>query len=200
MNHLESFNNSLYLRINGAGDSPQWLVNTALVIGEWLIYLVPLLLLAMWLWGSRSKREVAGKALVVAMIGVGLNQLIGVFWEHPRPFMVGLGHTWISHAPDSSFPSDHMTVLASVGLSMLFDGALWLGLLIMSCAIGVAWARVFLGVHLPLDMVGSMIVAALSCITVVPLWRGLGEVSMNIAETLFRAALARPISRKWIQG
>jgi undecaprenyl-diphosphatase len=128
---------------------------------------------------------VAAKALVVAMIGVGLNQLIGVFWEHPRPFMVGLGHTWISHAPDSSFPSDHMTVLASVGLSMIFDGALWLGLLTMSCAIGVAWARVFLGVHFPLDMVGSMIVAALSCITVVPLWRRLGEASMNIAETLY---------------
>jgi undecaprenyl-diphosphatase len=199
MNQLESFNSTLFLRINGGDDSPQWLVQTAVVIGEYLIYLVPLSMLAMWLWGSRSSREVAVKAFLVAMLGVGMNLTIGLFWEHPRPFMVGLGHTWISHAPDSSFPSDHMTVLAGVGLSLLFDGALWLGLATMVFGLGTAWARIFLGVHFPLDMVGSMTVASFSFIAVKPLWHRLGMVTMDRTETLYRVAMAKPIAKIWIR-
>jgi membrane-associated phospholipid phosphatase len=68
---------------------------------------------------------------MVAMLGVGMNQVIGLAWQHPRPFMIGIGHTWIPHAADSSFPSDHMTVLAGVGLPLLLEGALWFGLTTM---------------------------------------------------------------------
>lgn len=196
---METFNNALFLRINGGANSPQWLVHTAVVVGEYLIYLVPLLLVATWLWGNRSHRELAVKAFTVAVLGIGMNQAIAVFWEHPRPFVVGIGHTWISHAPDSSFPSDHMTVLACIGLSLWFDSARGLGLVTVCCALAVAWARVFLGVHFPLDMVGAVGVAALSCIIAASLWRRMGAATMDLAETLYRAVLAKPIARQWIR-
>jgi membrane-associated phospholipid phosphatase len=48
---------------------------------------------------------------------LAINQAIGLVWQHPRPFMAGIGHAWISHATDSSFPSDHTTVSFGVALA-----------------------------------------------------------------------------------
>jgi hypothetical protein len=41
---------------------------------------------------------------------VGINQLLGTLWYEPRPFATGLGRTLIQHAPDNSFPSDHVAL------------------------------------------------------------------------------------------
>jgi undecaprenyl-diphosphatase len=196
---METINTTLFLSINGANSSPQWLIDTAIVIGEYVIYLIPLLLASMWLWGSRSQRELAVKAFAVAVLGVGMNQVIAMVWVHPRPFILGIGHTWISHAPDSSFPSDHVTVLASVGLSFLLFGARGLGWITMLCALSVAWARIFLGVHFPMDMLGAVGVATLSCVAIAPLWRCVGSVTVDWLEALYRTIFARPIARNWIQ-
>lgn len=95
MNEIEALNHSLFLRINGGIGTPIWLVDTAIVIGDYLVYLIPALLLAFWLWGNEARRNLAIKAFLVAMLGVGMNQIIPLFWQHPRPFMVGLGHAWI---------------------------------------------------------------------------------------------------------
>ena len=163
---METINSTLFLSINGGDGSPQWLINTAIIAGEYMIYMIPLLLATLWLWGSRSRRELAAKAFAVAMMAVGMNQVIAMVWVHPRPFILGIGHAWITHVPDSSFPSDHVTVLASVGLTSLLGGARGLGWITMLCGLCVAWARIFLGVHFPLDMVGAVGVATLGCITI----------------------------------
>jgi undecaprenyl-diphosphatase len=196
---METLNTTLFLIINGATGSPQWLVSTAIVVGEYVIYMIPLLLASMWLWGNRSERELAVKAFAVAVLGVGINQVIAMVWVHPRPFILGIGHTWITHAPDSSFPSDHVTVLTCVGLSLLLVGARGLGWFTMLCALSVAWARIFLGVHFPFDMLGAVGVATLSCVTIAPLWRRVGAVAVDWLEALYRTVLARPIARNWIQ-
>jgi undecaprenyl-diphosphatase len=198
-NVIETFNRTLFLKINGDDGTPAWLINAAIGIADSLIYLVPLLLLWMWLWGDGARRQLAIKACTVAMLGVGANQVIALVWQHPRPFMIGLGHAWLAHVPDSSFPSDHMTVFAGVGLSLLFDGAAWLGVLTLSTGLFVAWARVFLGVHFPLDMAGAVAVAGTAYALVTPLWRRAGKPLTDLAQRLHRRALARPIAAGWIR-
>jgi undecaprenyl-diphosphatase len=199
MNEIEAFNRTLFLKINGGSGTPAWLVNAAIGIADSLIYLVPVLLVWMWLWGDRARRQLAIKACLVAMLGVGANQVIALVWQHPRPFMIGLGHAWLPHVADSSFPSDHMTVFASVGLSLLFDGAAWLGVLTLLTGLCVAWARVFLGVHFPLDMAGAVGVAGIAYALVTPLWRQAGKPLTDLAQQLHRLALARPIAAGWIR-
>ena len=199
MNEIEAFNRTLFLKMNGGDGTPAWLVDAAIGIADSLIYLVPLLLLWMWLWGDGARRQLAIKASLVAMLGVGANQVIGLVWQHPRPFMIGLGHAWLPHVPDSSFPSDHMTVFAGVGLSLLFDGAVWLGVLALSTGLCVAWARVFLGVHFPLDMVGAVGVAGTAYAFVTPFWRQAGKPLTDLAQRLHRLVLARPIATGWIR-
>ena len=199
MNNIEAFNRALFLQINGGEGTPTWLVQTAIGIADDLIYLVPLLLLGMWLWGDSTRRNQEIEACLVTLLALGANQVIGLVWQHPRPFMIGLGHAWLTHAADSSFPSDHVTVFAGIGLTLLFGGAFSLGVAVLTAGLAVAWARVFLGVHFPLDMVGAVAVAGVAYVVISPLWRMAGDTFTDLAEQLYRAVLARPIVSGWIR-
>jgi undecaprenyl-diphosphatase len=174
MNTLEGFNQALFLLINGTTATPGWEISVALLIADYVIYVIPLLLAGMWLWGNEAQRHLAIRACLVAMLGVGANQLIGLVWQHPRPFIIGLGHTFLPHAPDSSFPSDHATVFAGIALTLVLGGASWLGVLTLLAGVSVAWARVFLGVHFPLDMFGAAAVAGVAYALIAPLWHLVG--------------------------
>lgn len=200
MNQIENFNRALFLQINGGDGTPAWQIQTAIGIADYLIYLIPMLLLGLWLWGDHTRRSQAIKACLVVMLALGANQLIGQAWPHPRPFVIGLGHAWIPHASDSSFPSDHMTVFAGIGLTLLFDGVAGWATVTLATGLCVAWARVFLGVHFPLDMAGAVGVAAVAYMAVTPLWRMLGASATDLAERLYRHILARPIAMGWIRG
>ncbi|KFX64537.1 phosphatase PAP2 family protein [Paraburkholderia fungorum] len=199
MDTLEAFNRALFLAINGTLATPVWLVDIASLIANYVIYLVPLLLAGMWLCGSDAQRSLAIRACLVAMLGVGANQLIGLVWQHPRPFMIGLGHTFLAHAPDSSFPSDHATVFAGIVLTLLLGRAHWLGVLTLLAGVSVAWARIFLGVHFPLDMLGGVVVACVAYFLVAPFWDLGGAAVTQWAIALYRKLLAWPIDLGWLR-
>lgn len=56
--------------------------------------------------------------------------------------MIGLGHTFMPHAADSSFPSDHLTLLWAVSVSFLMHQRLRLaGALLTTLGLPMAWAR-----------------------------------------------------------
>jgi len=196
---IESLNRQFFLTINAGPGTPPWVIDGAILIANDLISLIPALLLAIWLWGDRHQRSVAVRAFLVAMLGVGLNQVIGLLWPHPRPFMIGLGHTWLAHAADSSFPSDHLTVFCGIGLSLLLGGAMLLGVGTLIIGLGVAWARVFLGLHFPLDMLGAFGVACLSYLALVPFWWKAGDGLMRLLERMYRMIMRRPIVWGWVR-
>ncbi len=191
---IQALNHALFLQINAASGTPGWLIDAAIVIANDLIYGLPLLLVALWLAGGTARRAAAVQAFAAAMLGLGANQLIGVLWPQPRPFIIGLGHTWVTHAPDTSFPSDHLTLFAGVGLGLLLGGRVFVGVGTIALGLAVGWARVFLGLHFPLDMAGSLVVAGASCAIIVPVWRRAGQTLIRTFERLYRLALARPIA------
>jgi undecaprenyl-diphosphatase len=85
--------------------------------------------------------------------------------DHPRPFMLGLAANVFDHAPDSSFPSDHATVLFAVAAAFAFQPASrlrLLGAIVALIGLAVGWGRVALGVHFPFDILGAAIIAGLS--------------------------------------
>jgi len=199
MEMLEALNQALFLMVNGTSATPGWAIGAASLIADWVIFVIPLLLAGMWLWGNEAQRNLAIRACLVAMLGVGANQLIGLVWQHPRPFMIGLGHTFLSHTPDSSFPSDHATVFAGIALTLLLGGERWLGGLTLLAGVSVAWARVFLGVHFPLDMLGAVVVACVSYVLIAPLWRRGGGAVTRWVIWLYRKLLARLIVPGWLR-
>ncbi|MFM0092602.1 phosphatase PAP2 family protein [Paraburkholderia sediminicola] len=200
MNTLEAFNQALFLMINATSSTPAWQTDMARIIADYVIYLVPLSLIAIWLFGDERQREVAAHAFCVTLLALGLSQIIGLVWSHPRPFVIGIGHTFLEHAPDSSFPSDHGTVFASVALTLLLGGVRRYGAAILLSGLAVAWARVFVGVHFPLDMVGAVAVACVAFLLIAPLWRVGGAMLTRSLVTVYRKLLAWPIARGWLSS
>ncbi len=197
MDQIEAFNRAWFLKINADPHSSLWLVRVAILMAEGWIYLIPAMLAAMWLWGGEARRNLAMKAFLVAMLGLGLNLAIAHLWPHPRPFMIFFGRTLIPHVADSSFPSDHITIFFSIGLSLVVGNELRYGLAILAAGAGAAWARVFLGVHFPLDTLGSVGVAALSLAGITLCWPNLGQVVLRFTERMYRKTLALPIASGW---
>lgn len=198
MNTLEALNRSLFLSINATPATPHWQIESALAIANDFIYLIPALLALLWLFGDHHQRSAAVRACCVALLALGINQLIGLVWMHPRPFMIGLGHTFAEHVPDSSFPSDHGTVFASVALTFLFARLWRYGALTVLAGLAIAWARVYIGVHFPLDMVGAVGVAWVAYVLVAPLWGRAGDALLRVLLALYRKVLSWPISRGWL--
>ncbi|SAK77021.1 phosphatase PAP2 family protein [Caballeronia ptereochthonis] len=198
MHTLEAFNRALFLSINATPATPRWQIETALTIANDFIYLIPVLLALLWLFGDGRQRAAAVRACCVALLALGFNQLIGMVWMHPRPFMIGLGHTFTEHVPDPSFPSDHATVFASIALTFLLAGLRRSGVLVALAGVLIAWARVRIGVHFPFDMIGAVGVACVAYVLIEPLWVRAGDALMRILIALYRKLLAWPIDRGWL--
>jgi undecaprenyl-diphosphatase len=195
MNNIETLNQQLFLAVNADGTAHSTVVGAAIVVADYLIYLVPVLLLALWFWGTSSSRNLTLKAVAVSVLALGIGQVIGLVWPHPRPFMIGIGRTLVAHAPDASFPSDHGTVFSAVSLCLFFSGEWVWGLAVLVVGVCVAWSRIYLGVHFPLDMIGAVGVSLLSYMLVNPAWQRAGRSitaqTHKLYRWLFREAIAR---------
>ncbi len=199
LDELETLNRALFLAIDATPATPGWLIGVASAIANGLIWSIPLILVSLWLTGDAYRRETALKACAVTLAALGANQLIGLAWPHPRPFVIGLGHTFLAHAPDSSFPSDHGTIFAAVSIAFLLRGMKRLGSVTLAAGVAVAWARIFLGVHFPLDMVGAACVAVVMHAVLAPLWGRVGGPLTQVAVMMHRRLLAAPIRYGWLR-
>lgn len=162
---MEHLNQTFFLWLN-APEQPNSLVMTlATFFSEWLIWAIPILIGISWLIGNENTRKALLISTMSGLLGLLINQIIGLAWSHPRPFMIGLGHTLISHVADSSFPSDHLTLWWSVTFSFLPQrGLRRAGIALTLFGLPIAWSRIYLGVHFPLDMLGAIAVASLGAV------------------------------------
>lgn len=195
----DTLNHTLYLFINAGSETPTALIDIAAFLAKKVIYLIPPMLLAMWLWGNGPYRNSALKALLVTVVALGCNQLIGIYFPTLRPFELGVGHTYLEHAPTPSFPSNHLAIFFSISLCLIRGAAPRLGVVVLIAGAIVAWARVFVGVHFPIDMVGSIFVTLAVYLAITPLWRHYGPAITAQFERLYRRVLALPISAGWLR-
>ncbi len=118
-----SSNTTLFLSLNAAippGAVWQGLAE-ALAVGP--VLLPPVLLTCLWIWGPRDRRAALIATGAGVFAGQAINLLFGLVWFEPRPFMAGIGHTWLDHVADNGFPSDHATMAWSLGLGLVLTGA-----------------------------------------------------------------------------
>lgn len=182
--HLELLNRSWFLLLNACPGTSAVLLTFATVCAQYTLFIIPVTLLGHWFFGGKIGHRQALFSLTTILVALGLGFICSMFWFHPRPFMIPLGYTWIYHAEETSFPSDHATLFFSASLSLLLMGARISGGLILFLSLLVAWSRVFLGVHFPLDMLGSLMVSVLACLLVYPLWRYFGKPLTSLCESI----------------
>lgn len=162
---MEDINHALFLWLNAPEQPSPFLLAIATLFAKYVIWTIPALVGFGWLRGSECNRRRLLEATGAGLVALLISHIIGWAWPQPRPFMIGIGHTFMAHAPDASFPSDHLTLLWSVAFSLLRHPA-WriAGWVVTLLGVPVAWARIYLGVHFPLDIVGAAMVAVLGAV------------------------------------
>lgn len=200
---LESFNYTLFYWLNATPDSPGWLISSAVFIARDAISIVPLLAVVLWLWGPReqvsAQRQLVIKIAIALAVSLTGSWTMGHLFPHDRPFVDGVGYNFLHHAADDSFPSDHGTVMFTFALAFLFWHRRWSGALLMGVALTIAWSRVYLGVHWPLDMIGGLLVGLCGCMSAHILWHAFGVALYRTLQRYYRICFAIPIRKGWIR-
>ena len=119
MNALETLNQSVFFALNAQPGAAEGLLSLARFCASGIVFMMPAIALGLWFLGGREGHRQALFMTLAVMISLGLGMVCGTLWFHPRPFMIPLGHTWISHPADNSFPSDHATVMFSAAFALL---------------------------------------------------------------------------------
>lgn len=107
--------------------------------------------------GDKLFRYAAVEAFAITVISLFIGSLIGIFSYEPRPFVTNHVNLLTPHASDASFPSDHslgtMGIAVGINNSYKFFGKI---LILLSLLVGIS--RVYVGVHYPLDVLGSYLI------------------------------------------
>lgn len=195
---METFNQHLFLLMNAPVNASPLAITLARYIAELLIWLVPGTLVMGWLKGDEAIRRNLLMAAISGVFGLLLAQVLAWLWPHARPFALGLGTNYLAHAVDGSFPSDHLTLIWSVAFSLLMYPRLRLvGAALAMLGLPVAWARIYLGVHFPLDIAGSAAVAVMSACFCFVRRQWLVPPTYAISMRIHRALFSRFTEKSW---
>lgn len=124
---------------------------------EWLFVAVVIVwMLYAWLSGGAADRRGALAALAAAGIALLVNQVISHIWARPRPFVAhpGTVHVLLAYSRDASFPSDHAAAGFAIATTLLLVHRRW-GLAAVCAAAVMSYARVFVGLHYPGDVLAG---------------------------------------------
>ena len=165
-----------------------------LLLAQGAIYVGPCVLVFLWIFGAGDDRRAAVGACLSSLLALAIAHVISSAYIHPRPFMDGPVRNYLGHTPDSSFPSDHSTLLFALGFALWIcppRQGRWFGGLLLAIAVAVGWARIVLGAHYPLDIIGAALVAAISARTfALPAGRALSAHITTFGERLFGWSIA----------
>ncbi len=185
---IEQLNYALFQLINQyAGVNP--LIDTIAVIAAKYMPLVVIMgLVYLWIRNGIKTRDIVLYGIYAAIIGQIINYIIGLVYFHPRPFAIPLGTLLFQYPADSSFPSDHATLMFSVSLMLLyFKETRLAGIILLILGFIGGFARVFSGIHFPFDIFGSLLVSVISSIVIFhfkgrfnPLNRGIKDIYIKI--------------------
>ena len=155
---LERFNLEGFRLINDLAGQNVWLDKFMIFAADKMGYFLIVLVLVIFWKKSYFKRAVfvsLGSALIARLLFVGLMRYL---FYSPRPFLIFENvNQLMNHATESSFPSGHTTFYFAMATGVYFynkkAGHIYL---ILAGLLGLA--RIFVGVHWPLDiLVGAVL-------------------------------------------
>lgn len=155
-------NRYLFDQINGLAGRSAFADHLMIDAAKYLIALVFLAAAVLVLLALRRRRLVE-----VAYFGaaLALSYGIAVLFQHlvfeRRPFENPslVVHQLVAHAGGTSFPSDHAVATFAIGAATwAFLHRAW-GIALFACGFVIGFARVFVGIHYPGDIGGSLVIA-----------------------------------------
>ena len=167
---LDQLNLQLFHILNVPDQTSIWMINYASLIAHDLVYLFLLIFAIAWFRGSYEVKTGIIKAFIFTAITLLMSEVLSAVLNTPRPFVMDVGRTLIEHAPTGSFPSNHMSIFSGIAFAYYFSPQRDLGRILIWTAWLVAWSRVYVGVHFPIDMLGAFLMAIIVNLAGLPLW------------------------------
>jgi undecaprenyl-diphosphatase len=151
---------SIYKAIDGTG--PNFLHDPLKFAASDLVFVIVAMVALTFLipWRAHRLERRTGAVLATAAAGLALLLVMPISnaVDRMRPF-VAHPHAklLISHGRDPGFPSDHATAAFAMAMALwLYDRTI--GAIAFVLAAIVAFARVYVGVHYPSDVVGGALI------------------------------------------
>ncbi len=194
---MEQLNHQLFLLINATPESPEWLIQFADFIAVYAINIITVVLLIGWLW--LPQRKLVLKIIIALAIAVLTAKMLPSIYPHSRPFVEHIGHQFLNHSATPSFPSSHGTIAFTFALAFILWGRISQAVAFFSLALMIAWARVYLGVHWPLDMLAALLVSLLSCAITQYIWSRVGRVILVKSARFYRYLFGISIKKNGVK-
>lgn len=123
-------------------------------------------------WKRRPDRLYLAVVAAGAILASLLSHAIAAHFNVPRPFVAGWVPAYISHRASAATPSTHATVMFFVAFALMSRATLRRpGSLVLAMALVVGWARIYVGVHFPLDILAGIAIAALQAGLLMLAWK-----------------------------
>lgn len=161
LDELRAWNIALFEHWRATSASSHRLIDIASLMAEIPLYASAALTLG-WIAQRRDRDSATWIGASIA-IGLLLEHLVALTSFSPRPFAAGFGPAWVYHAATNSMPSTHVTATWSMALVAFLQRRYFIGPSIFALGLLMAWARIYVGIHWPADMLGA---AASACLSV----------------------------------
>jgi undecaprenyl-diphosphatase len=125
-------------------------------------YALVLSFIAAGIFLLKAPRDEQQRIVLFAVLALPLIYMTALIasslYDNPRPFVVGDFTPLVPHAANNGFPSDHTLLVSAIAAVCSFYSRR-VGAILWMIALYVGMSRVYVGVHHPVDIVGSAVIA-----------------------------------------
>jgi undecaprenyl-diphosphatase len=162
---MQDLDIALFGMINAGVSSPLWAIRLARFVSDFLPALMMLAMGVAALFDRRWRRALFTALISLVVVWV-IVSMIRSQMPVPRPAFYGLGIQWTTQGVRPGFPSLHAAGSFAVAFSLwsLPWRSPMRAALAMACT--VAWSRVYLGLHFPVDVIAAFMLGLLVSVVV----------------------------------
>ena len=139
------------------------ITNLIFIFGAKYLYLIVIIISFIWFLTQPKlrKKEILIIICICLPLVFVISEVAGSLYYNPRPFVAGHFEPLIPHNADNGFPSHHELLVSFIS-TVIFAFNRRAGFVLWILALFVGLSRVYVGVHHPVDIVGSMIISIIS--------------------------------------
>lgn len=157
-----NFDYLIFQKINNLANQCLWFDKLMIFLAEYLIYFMTAFgLIYLFFVYQKQWKEFIKPIIAIGFSRAIITEIIRFFYYRPRPFLTHQVNNLTSHDISGSFPSGHIAfIFPLIYFVALVNKKIGVAFIILGVLMGIA--RIYVGVHYPLDILGGIIIGVLT--------------------------------------